>query len=268
MLTGPALLFCPADRPERYDKAAACADVVIVDLEDAVARSRKDEARSALVASSLDPARTVVRINGATTADHRRDLEALSQTAYRRVMLPKTETPDQVSRLIGHEVIALIESGAGMLALAEIAMAPNLAGLMIGSEDLIVSLGGRSSRQDDGTNRGVVNVARSQVLFAASAAGVPAIDSVYVDIRDSEGLRAESEDAAASGFAGKACIHPRQVEQVRLGFRPSPEDLEWARRVLLAAVSETGAFQFDGALVDEPVLRQAELILARVPQGE
>ncbi|WP_370759917.1 aldolase/citrate lyase family protein, partial [Mycolicibacter arupensis] len=108
MSTGPAWLFCPADRPERYGKAAAVADVVILDLEDGVAAADRPAAREALRSTSLDPERTVVRVNPAGTEDQARDLEALAGTAYTTVMLAKTESADQVAALAPRKVVALI----------------------------------------------------------------------------------------------------------------------------------------------------------------
>src|ERR1700712_5721649 len=104
---GPALLFCPADRPERFAKAAAAADAVILDLEDGVGPATKDDARRALVETPLDPARTIVRVNPAGTDDHARDLEALADTSYATVVLAKTETAAQVESLTGRQVVAL-----------------------------------------------------------------------------------------------------------------------------------------------------------------
>src|SRR3954470_23228814 len=144
--TGPAWLFCPADRPERYAKAAAAADVVIVDLEDGVAPDAKPGARQALAETPLDPARTVVRINPADTDDHARDLEALAGTAYRTVMLAKAESAQQLAGLTMFSVIALCETPRGVTAAPEIAAAVPTVALMWGAEDLVAGLGGRSSR--------------------------------------------------------------------------------------------------------------------------
>jgi hypothetical protein len=107
---GPAWLFCPADRPERFQKAAAAADVVILDLEDGVAAKDREAARIALIETTLDPDRTVVRINPSATADHQLDLEALKRTAYTTVMLAKTEDPQQVRDLAPLDVVVLIET--------------------------------------------------------------------------------------------------------------------------------------------------------------
>jgi citrate lyase subunit beta/citryl-CoA lyase len=137
---------------------------------------------------------------------------------------------------------------------------------MWGAEDLIASLGGRTSRLPNGRYRDVALHARSAVLLAASAHGRPAIDSVYVNIPDLDGLAAESEDAAASGFAVKACIHPSQVAVVHQAFRADQTQVAWARRVLAAArdasAHDKGAIKVDGQMIDAPLIRQAESILA------
>ncbi|OOL31482.1 citrate lyase subunit beta [Rhodococcus rhodochrous] len=265
---GPAWLFCPADRPERFGKAAATADVVILDLEDGVAPGDKDYARRCLQDTLLDPARTVVRLNPAGTADHLADLEFLAKTPYSRVMLAKCESAQQVTSLAPREVIALIESPLGALKVDEIALAAGTVGLMWGAEDLVVGLGGQSSRRGDGTYRDVARHVRSQALLAAKAYGRFALDSVYLNIRDHDGLRAEALDAVAVGFDAKVAIHPGQVAVIRSAYAPSVEDVAWARRVLAAVPEERGVFQFEGRMVDAPVLRHAEQILHRSVQSE
>jgi len=265
---GPALLFCPADRPDRCAKAAERADAVIVDLEDAVADDAKHAARLALVASTLDPARVIVRVNPASTAHFADDVAALAATEYRTVMLAKCESTADLVDLEEFEVIALCETAGGVLAAAEVAALPNVSALMWGAEDLIASLGGSSSRRADGRYRDVATHARSQVLLAAGAHGVAAIDTVHLEIGDVDGLRAEAEDAAALGFAATACIHPSQVAVVRAAYRPDPDRLAWARDVLdAAAASESGVFAFRGGMVDAPVLRQAEALVRRAGQA-
>jgi citrate lyase subunit beta / citryl-CoA lyase len=266
-LPGPALLFCPADRPDRFAKALAVADAVIIDLEDGVGADGKDAARAALVASDLDPARVIVRVNAVGTREHAADITALRGTGYRLIMLPKTETRAQLDGLGGDwRVVALCETPLGIVNAAEIAAAPNVIAVMWGAEDLMASLGGRSSRLPDGRYRDVALHARSAVLLAASAHGRPAIDSVYVNIPDLDGLAAESEDAAASGFTLKACIHPSQVAVVHKAFRADEAQVAWARRVLAAArgasAHDKGAIKVDGQMIDAPLIRQAEAILA------
>ena len=265
-LPGPALLFCPADRPDRYAKALGAADAAILDLEDGVGADGKDAARAALAGADLDPARVIVRVNAAGTAEHAADIAALRGTGYRQVMLAKTESRAQLDELGGDwRVVALCETPLGVVNAAEIAAAPNVIALMWGAEDLIAAMGGRTSRFFDGRYRDVARHARSSVLLAASAYGRAAIDSVYVSIPDLDGLSAEAEDAAASGFTLKGCVHPSQVAVVRKAFRADGAQVAWARRVLAAArdagAQDKGAIKLDGQMIDAPLIRQAEAIL-------
>ena len=268
-LPGPALLFCPADRPDRYAKALAAADGVIIDLEDGVAADGKDAARAALVATALDPARVIVRVNAAGTPEHAADIEALRGTGYRLIMLAKTETRAQLDGLGGDwRIVALCETPLGVVNAAEVAAAPNVTAVMWGAEDLIASMRGRTSRFPDGRYRDVAVHARSAALLAASAYGKAAIDSVYVNIPDLDGLAAEAEDAAASGFTLKACVHPSQVAVVRKAFQADEAQVAWARQVLAATRGasgrDKGVIIVDGQMIDAPLIRQAEAILASV----
>jgi citrate lyase subunit beta / citryl-CoA lyase len=263
--TGPAWLFCPADRHERFEKAAAAADVVILDLEDGVAAKDREAARTALIETPLDPDRTVVRINPSATADHQLDLEALSRTPYTTVMLAKTEDAQQVHDLAPLDVVVLIETPLGALAVSESARMDNALALMWGAEDLFAVLGGTANRHADGTYRDVAKHVRSQTLLAAKAYGRMALDSVYLNIKDLDGLGREVEDAVAVGFDAKVAIHPSQVAVIRAGYAPTPDQVEWARHVLSAARDERGVFQFEGLMVDAPVLRRAERIVAFAP---
>ncbi|MFE3053649.1 MULTISPECIES: HpcH/HpaI aldolase/citrate lyase family protein [unclassified Nocardia] len=262
-MPGPAWLFCPADRPERYGKALAAADVVILDLEDGVAEADKAAAREALIATPLDPERTVVRVNAAGTFEHMLDLDALVRTEYRRIMLPKCESAEQITRLTDYEVIALIESPLGALAVGRAVMVRNAIGVMWGAEDLVAALGGNSSRHADGGYRDVARHVRSQSLLAAKAYGKFALDSVYLDIPDLTGLAAESEDAVAIGFDAKVAIHPSQVPVIRTAYAPTPGEVDWARRLLAEAPNHRGVFTFEGRMVDMPVIRHAERIVQR-----
>lgn len=261
---GPALLFCPADRPERYAKALDRADAVILDLEDAVDPASRPAAREALVAADLDPERVIVRVNPAGSDDHDADLSALAATPFRAVMLPKAEQVSDLAGLGGYDVIALCETAAGVLAAPELARAPGVIALMWGAEDLVASLGGTSSRLADGRYRDVARHARSAVLLAAGAAGVDAVDTVHLDIADLDGLAAEAEDAAAVGFAATACIHPGQVETIRAAYRPDAEEVAAARELLEAAEKAGGGvFRHAGRMVDGPVLAHARAVLRR-----
>jgi len=263
MPEGAAWLFCPADRPDRFAKAADRADVVILDLEDAVSPGNRRAARRALVEQQLDAARTVVRINPAGSPDHDLDLVALDETSYTTVMLAKTESAAEVQALAPLRVVALCETPAGVQNAGAIAATSNVDALMWGAEDLIAALGGTSSRFPTGRYRDVARHARSSVLLAAGAAGKLAIDAVYLDIPDLDGLEDESIDAAASGFGAKGCIHPSHVPTIRAAYAPTSEELHWAERVLDASGSAGEVFTFDGRMIDEPVLRQARRVLAR-----
>lgn len=265
VVAGPGWLFCPADRPERFEKAAAAADVVILDLEDGVAAKDRPAARQALVDSALDPARTVVRVNPSDTADHQRDLEALESTAYTTVMLAKTEAPEQISALSPRDVVVLIETPIAALRVVELARVDNACALMWGAEDLFAVLGGTANRYPDGSYREVARHVRSQTLLAAKAHGRLALDSVFLDIKNLDGLRAEADDAVAVGFDAKVAIHPSQVAVVRAAYAPTDEQVDWARRVLDTARRERGVFAFEGIMVDAPVLRRAERIVQLSP---
>lgn len=263
--TGPGWLFCPADRPERFEKAAAAADVVILDLEDGCAAKDRPAAREALIDTPLDPARTVVRLNPSDTSDHPLDLEALARTPYTTVMLAKTESAEQVRALAPLDVVVLVETPLGALAVTETARVDNTCAVMWGAEDLFAVLGGTANRWPDGTYRDVAQHVRSQSLLAAKAFGKLALDSVYLDIKNLVGLRAEVDDAVAVGFDAKVAIHPTQVAVIRDGYAPSAKEIAWARAVLDAATRERGVFQHDGLMVDMPVLRRAERIVALAP---
>jgi citrate lyase subunit beta/citryl-CoA lyase len=263
--TGPAWLFCPADRPERFEKAAAAADVVILDLEDGVAAKDREAARTALIDTPLDPERTVVRTNPAGTPDHQPDLRAIARTNYTTVMLAKTESPQQVSALAPLDVVVLIETPLGALHVVDSARVDNAIALMWGAEDLFAVTGGTANRNADGSYRDVAKHVRSQTLLAAKAYGRVALDSVYLDIKDLDGLRDEVDDAVAVGFDAKVAIHPSQVAVIRAGYAPTDDQVEWARHVLEAAPDQRGVFQFEGIMVDAPVLRRAERIVQLAP---
>lgn len=265
---GPAIMFVPGDRPDRYAKAAERADAVIIDLEDAVLPADRPAARQALVDTPLDPARTIVRVNPAGTEDFADDLEALTRTEYTTVMLAKAESAEQLVALHEHRVIALCETARGVREAWSLAEAEPVVALMWGAEDLVASLGGLSSRFGPdhpraGAYRDVARQARSQVLLAAGAAGKAAVDAVHLDLSDHDALRDEAQDAVACGFAATACLHPAQVPVIREAYRPSSGQVDWAARVLEAAATSSGAFSLDGRMVDEVVLQQARIIQRR-----
>lgn len=261
---GPSLLFCPADRPDRFDKAAERADTVILDLEDAVAPDGKATARDEVSAALKRlPADTFVRINAADTEWFAADVAMLRAAGHARVMLPKAESPGDLDPLDGFQVLAICETAAGVLNAPAIASHPACTAIMWGGEDLIADLGGRRSRNRTGRYYPVVEHARLIVLLAAAAAGKAAVDSVHIDIDDLEGLARETDEAVDLGFTAKTCIHPSHVPVIRDTFRPTEELVTWARGVLAAAASKAGVFRYQGRMIDEPLLRQARATLAR-----
>jgi citrate lyase subunit beta/citryl-CoA lyase len=261
---GPAILFCPADRPERFRTALERADAVILDLEDAVLPAAKAAARGNLIDADIDPDRVIVRVNAPGTEAFVSDIATLSQTDFRTVMVAKSEDPESFAAFDPRfSLIALCETARGVHAADRIAAHPQIVAMMWGAEDLVASIGGTSSRRPDGAYRDVARYARSRVLIEAAAQGKSAIDAVHIDIDDVHGLEREATDAAASGFAATACIHPSQVSVIRTAYRPDEETLNWARAVLVAAEGERGVFRFQGRMVDEPVLRHARSVVAR-----
>ena len=282
---GPALLFCPGNRPDRFAKAAQRADAVILDLEDAVAPAGKAEARTAIhdhLREGADRERTVVRVNSSGSTEISADLAALAGTGVRWIMLAKAESAEDVDVVVRElpdaRVIALCESARGIRRAEQIASHPSVVALMWGAEDLLADLGGTSSRTATGEYRQVAKHSRAEVLLSARSAGAAAIDSIYADIEDLDGVHTEALDAAASGFVAKACIHPGHVAQIRSGFAPAAEEVEYAQALLdeLArrtgpslpeATPDDGAFTFRGAMVDAPLIRHARRVLSRAQEA-
>lgn len=261
---GPAVLFVPADRPERYAKAAERSDGVIIDLEDAVLPDARAAARAALRATTLDPATTIVRVNPLDSAAAELDLDAAVAAGVRMVMVAKAEDPGFFDLVPdGISIIALCETALGVVRAREIAAHPRVVALMWGAEDLVASLGGTASRFADGRYRDVARHARAEVLLAAGAYGKVAIDAVHLDIADVTGLADEATDAVASGFGATACIHPSQVAVIRQAYAPTAQAIADAEDVLEAAADQRGVFTFRGRMIDEPVLRHARSVLAR-----
>ncbi|MBO0978975.1 CoA ester lyase [Microbacterium sp. SD291] len=262
---GPALLFCPADRPERFRGALAKADAVILDLEDAVLPDSKAAARGNLIDADVDPDRVIVRVNAPGSEAFASDIATLSQTDFRTVMVAKTESAKSLDVFDGRfSLIALCETARGIHAADRIAAHPRVVAMMWGAEDLVASLGGTSSRHSDGSYRDIARYSRSRVLLESGAQGKAAIDAVHVDLDDVDGLEREAADAAASGFRATACIHPNQVAVIRDAYRPDEAAIAWAGAVLKAAETERGVFRFEGRMIDEPVLRHARSVMSRV----
>lgn len=264
---GPALLFAPADRPERFGKAAGRADGVIVDLEDGAAAADPVAKRANVLAHPLDPARTILRVSGPDAPTFADDARLVHESPYDVVMLPKVR--DRIpEELAGLRVIAMIETPQAMLAAGDIAAHPDVVGLFWGAEDLAAELGGTSSRRTVAEDparsyRQPQQLARTLTLVHAAAAGKVAIDAVHADFRDEEGQYLEALDAAGAGFAATACIHPAMVPAVRRAYFPAEEELARARAILARAGEHQGAFQLDGEMIDAPIVRQAALIARR-----
>ena len=261
---GPTLLFCPGHRPDRFEKALAAADSVILDLEDATPADRKVEARGRVIEAlqSLDPERIIVRVNPLNTALGQQDVEALRATDCRSVMVPKTEDPAALEALDPWEVIALVETAAGFRDLDAIAAARTTVALMWGGEDLTADLGGRQSRDDSGAYLPHVEHVRARTLLAATAAGRAAIDGVWLALTDLDGLAHEARQASLMGFRFKAAIHPNHCAVIRSSFMPDDDEVAHAQALIDAAeAADGGAYQFEGRMVDEPLLRQARRIL-------
>ncbi|WMS43783.1 CoA ester lyase [Acuticoccus sp. MNP-M23] len=254
-------LFLPADRLDRLEKAlGAGADAVILDLEDGVGAEGKSAARDALAGRvpETPPVPVILRINGADTAWFADDLAAAARLPLAAVMLPKAETAkacEHVAGTAGKPVVGLIESGRGVRAADEVAAA--CARLAFGSIDYAADVG-------CGHEREALLMARSALVLAARLAGRPApIDGVTTAIGDEDALLGDCRHAVTMGFAGKLIIHPAQIEPARRGFAPSADEVDWARRILAAIGSNTGAVKVDGAMVDAPVIKRARQILAR-----
>jgi len=286
LTTARTLLFVPGDRPERFAKATAGgADLVVVDLEDAVPTGQKETARSAVSAwltGAQPPATPVaIRVNGAGTPWHPADVAAVAELTgaglLAGVVLPKAEPGEALTDLGATcPTLALVETAVGVLDARAVAATPGVRRLAVGSLDLAAELG------VDPLDQQALLGGRSALVYASAAAGLPGpVDGVRAAIDDEAGLREEAEAARRLGYAGKLCIHPRQVPVVRTAFAPTAGEVSWARRVLDAvddpgatgatpdAATGTGAVvTVDGAMVDKPVLDRARRILAHTAEQE
>jgi len=273
-----SVLFSPGDRPTLLRNAPnSGADVLVFDLEDGVAPAEKPAAREAIAAVLGDPdfdpdAEVCLRVNPTGVAADDDLAAVLAGGAPDSVMVPKVtgaadvETIDRLLDEHGLDapILALVETAAGVLAAPEIAAAAPTAALVFGGEDLAADIG--ATRTADGTE---LLYARQRVVIAASAAGVDAIDTVYTDLEDTDGLGAEARFAARLGFDGKLAVHPDQVGPITDAFTPDPETVAWAERVLAArdAHEGEGVFRVDDEMIDAPLIARAEQVLDRA-QGD
>lgn len=264
-LIGPALLFCPGDRPERFDKALAAADVAVLDLEDGVAAAAKARAR-VLVADYLlarGPDRLAIRINNPGSAAGQADAAALQAAGAQLLLLPKTEGPEELDAIAGITdcaFIATVETARGFLAVNDIAAHARVVAISWGPYDLAADLGMRAVRTAAGDLLPPLGHARNGLIFAAAAAGKIALDTVTSELNDPAVLERDAGEGALLGFRGKFAIHPAQVPVIRKSYRPHRSEVERSRRMLLAAAGR-GAFLFEGEMVDEPMLRRARRII-------
>jgi citrate lyase beta subunit len=265
--TARSLLFAPGSDERKLRRAIeTAADAVVADLEDAVAPTRKDEAR-ALVKRTLGDARSaaamMVRVNGADSPHFERDLELVRSLPLQAIVMPKA-TPETVDALgrSGPPVIAIVETAQGLRLAYETASHPRVKALVLGAVDLGLELG--LEVRPDGQE---VLFARSKLVLDSAAAGIRGpFDLVHLDVRDDDGLEAECLLARSLGFRGKACIHPAQVDIVNAVFAPGEGELAQARRIVESyerGVAEgRGAVALDGAMIDRPVVERARRLIA------
>lgn len=282
-----SLLFVPGDSEAKIAKSAGVpADAIIFDLEDSVAPLRRPEARK-LVREHLEANRTnrqslfYVRINPLDTPDALTDLEAIMPGAPDGIVLPKSRGVDDVAELsvvldqfeaalgMPPESTRIIpvatETPAAMFVLGSYVLAgPRLAGITWGAEDLSAAVGA-TGYKEHGEWTAPYQLARSLCLFAASAAEVAPIDTLYADFRDETGLAEAAQRARRDGFTGMLAIHPAQVPIINAAFTPTAEEIAHAEAVVavFAANPEAGVASLDGKMLDRPHLVQAQKILAR-----
>jgi len=285
-----SLLFIPADSPKKLDKGLSSgADALIVDLEDSVSADRKAQARSGALAFLREAAaaakrpRLLVRINALDSGLTDDDLDAVIAGGPDAIMLPKAEGGVSVThlhaKLLAREAMAgLTEGEIGIVALAtETASSlfttgsyrnssPRLAALTWGAEDLSADLGAEANRGADGRFLDPYRLARTLCLAGAAAAGVPAIDTVYVDFRNDAGLRQEAEEARRDGFTAKMAIHPGQVAAINEVFTPTAQAIAHAQSIVDAFDAQPGAgvVGIGGKMYDRPHLVRARILLGRV----
>jgi len=254
-------LFVPASTPDRIPKALATdAHRVIIDLEDGVGVDDKESARAGLAQLDIEH-RVVVRVNAIGTSFFEADVNAISDLPWvESIMLPKVESALHVERLRSLipsriAILALVESALGIVRLDEIAAA-RPGRLVFGSADYLADIGAAFSTE-------VLSYPRTRLVIASRAFSLPSpVDGPAIVMKDVDAIRADSDDARALGMGAKLCIHPAQVPVVNDVFGVSDELRRWATAVLAEAQNHSGAFSFEGDMIDEPILKRARLILA------
>jgi citrate lyase subunit beta/citryl-CoA lyase len=283
-----SLLFVPADAGSKLDKAIASgADAVIIDLEDSISPERKAHARAACFdyLKSAQPKtprpRLLVRINGLDTGMTDADLAAIVPGKPDAILFPKAEGGASLvhldAKLTAQEAIAGVPEGAIKVLAQNVesslglflagtfrAASPRLIGMTWGPEDLSAELGAEANRDAQGVLTEPYRFARSICLFGAAAAKVPAIETIYADFRNTDGLRRETIDSRRDGFTGRLAIHPAQVPVINEVFTPGAEQIEKAKAVVAAFAEQpgAGAVGIDGKMYDRPHLARAQKLLA------
>ena len=278
-----ALLYMPGDDRRKIEKATTLGvDCVCMDMEDGVAITQKKEARAVIAQATKDldfgSSERCIRINSVGSGFEKFDLAAALATNPHSIVVPKVETAAQVRAISDYiemyelsarmavrkiRMLVGVETARGILNLKEIAEADRrLEAIIFGAEDYAASIG--ATRTKEATE---VLYARSAVVTACAANDLQAIDMVYIDFRDTEGLRAEAQQGAALGFNGKQIIHPDQVAPVQDAFTPSDDAIAYAQRVVEAFTASQkegkGAFALDGKMIDMPLLKNAQKVLDR-----
>lgn len=282
-----SLLFVPGDSARKFEKALACsADALILDLEDSVAMANKEAARTSvlqMLQQPRGPRKLFVRTNALDTGMLLRDLQAVMSGRPDGIMLPKCGGPRDAIQL-GHYLDAFetsVGTDAGSTWVVPIvtetpqavlnlkgyeSCGPRLWGLLWGAEDLSSAIGASANRGADGQYRSPFRLARDLCLLAATAAGVVAVDTVYTNFRDTDGLAQETAQGRIDGFMAKAAIHPAQCDTINAALRPGPQELAWAESVLKALrdAPSGGVASLDGKMIDRPHELQARRILGRL----
>lgn len=261
-------LFVPGHRADRFEKAlAAGADVVIIDLEDAVGAEHKQAARESAFAALTDNRRirTAVRINPVDDPGRVADLDMLASVVaadtsrLTGVLIPKAEDPADlaaVSARLGDDVplVPLVETAAGLAAAEDLARASQVVRLAFGAIDFGVDV--------DATSETIIDHARCEIVLASRRAGLAApLDSPHPEFRDLDVVRHRAVASRSLGFGGQLCIHPAQIDVVASCFRPTAEDVAWAEKVV--ALGDGSATQLEGQMVDRPIFARAMAILER-----
>lgn len=255
-------LFVPGNRPDRFAKAfAAGADAIIIDLKDAVPPAQKAEARKSVVSWFSTGKATLLRINGAASEWFQDDLDICAHPNVAGVVLPKAERVEDLAQLKGKvnpgaQILPLIETAQGYSNALSLVRAQSVQRLIFGELDFQLDLG-----MDGGDEE--LLAFRSQLVLVSRVAGIqPPVAGINSEIDDLERLRADTLRIRRLGFGGKLLIHPKQIRIVHECFRPTGEQVAWAKRVLEAAARSQGAaVAMNGELVDRPIIAKAEMIL-------